>query len=977
MKILQLKTQGFGCLAGQMEFQPTGVNLWIAENAQGKSTLAIAIREALYGPVHLDRRRKEQQELVSLEPLKGEAFDIRLDVEVKGQPFCIFRDFAARQVRVLEGGIHGKDVTDEFRVSKSQFEIGKTLLGLTREDFIKSVFVGQGEVSKVREATALTGALQRIADVETGHSTVANAVEVLDEAVQRYPLRRSGEVKLETEKGRLQDDLEDTCSQIKEIEKKRDSIKDRLQELAALEEKIEKLRSRRKQVVYLEKKAELKEIEQRVCDDDKQRESVAQLEEEFEEIEAYATFPLAQQQKLHRCLDDIKGTKEDIEKLNGNRSEKKEELERFESQLKKMASKANFTQQDRDALLGVANRLEDFERTEAGAGCKVEEERQQLEIQSIEPHRYEKLSGKFESLTSEERQFLRNVSSERQNRKLRKKQQEERQDSASNTIHEIESKRDKRRKTGGMLLVSGGGLLSIGLVVAFVATVVIGAGVAGIGLIVGLSGIILRQTASSLREEELATAKGEKQDASKALGQIQQLLEQETKRLEKLANKVGLSDKDVLESEYIEFENLSQETEEFRTLMHDYEKAKAQTNGLKQEACHWLERVDWSDRKVNSSTLKELLKEVDCALTLKIKRDTAKHEVEQLDKEIDQKEKHLKETNTAVKKLLKKAELDEDLENKKAREEFDKGVKKAQRRHRLEEEILPKERKRLMEEQERTKLSNRVQELQQQMKQAAAGPGGGQLAALMVEKDRADYQRVREDLNDQIECKQSRVNTLESEIGDTRKEVRENLPKLLQEREDMERLLRRAEQFEAAVSIAKGTLERLASEVYEEWAEALNTFAADAFEEILPYYHDPRFDQNLHFTFVLPEHPGRIDPTTEPGTAPRLSAGELEQIHLVARLAIADYLSKGDVRPPIILDEPFPYSHDEPFSAGMQLLANLSQQRQVIVLTCHEVRHRWLLKQLPELEKVVHEVRFEGASGPPLADIEEQARLGF
>lgn len=968
MKILQLKTQGFGCLAGHIDFQPTGVNLWIAPNAWGKSTLAIAIREALYGPPRPNPHLVEHRELAALKPMEGEFFDVQLDVEVKGRHFCILRDFAAGRVQVFEGGFHGIDVTDEFRASRGQFEIGECLLGLSREDFIKSVFVGQGEVSQVREATALTGALQRIADAEAGQRTVASAVRVLDDIVQRYPLSRGSEVMLATEKGRLQNDLEKTSRQIQELEAKRDSIKDKSQELTALEKELEDLRSRRGQVIHLAKKAELKEIEQRLCEDNKQQERVAGLDEELEELSPYATFPVDQQQNLHRWLDDIETTKEDIEQLNVEKSKQKEEFESLESQLKEMNLVAEFTQQDRDALLGVVERLEAVERAEAEARCKVEEERRQLEIQGINPQRYEGLLEKLEPLTPGERQFLRNVSSERQNRPLRKTQEENRQCSASSTIHEIEGKREKRRKTGKMLLLGGGGVLAIGLVVAFAASVALGTGLAVFGLIVGLAGILLRQTAGSLRADELATAQSETREAEEALDQIQQEVKQETQQLQELAKKISLSDEDVLLREFTEFEKLREGTEKFRTLMHDYEQAKNQANGLKKDKAYpLLERAGWSNREVNSLTLKSLLEKVDYSLTLKSKRDTAKDEVKGLAEEIKKKGNHLKETSAVVKEILKKAGLDENLRNKEAREAFDKGVRKVQRRRQLEEEILHGERERLLGEQEKVRLHQRVQELQQQIEQAEAGPEGDQLAVLMLEKDRADYQRESDGFYDQIACKQSQVNALERGIGDTLKEVRENLPWRLQEREELKRRLHRAEQFEAAVSIAKETLERLASEVYEVWAEELNSFAADAFQEILPHYEDPQFDRNLHFTFVLPGHPGRIDPTADPGNAPRLSGGELEQVHLIARFAISEYLSRGDVRPPIILDEPFPLSHDEPFSAGMQLLASLSRQRQVIVLTCHEVRHRWLLEQTPELENLVHKITFEGRYGPPLA----------
>ncbi|MHC4457768.1 MAG: hypothetical protein ACYS0I_11925, partial [Planctomycetota bacterium] len=127
MKILHLNTQGFGCLSGHINFQPEGVNLWIAPNARGKSTLAIAILEALYGPPHPDGRQLEHRELAALKPIVGECFDVQLDVQVNGRPLCILRDFIAGEIKILEGGLHGKDVTDEFRTGGSEFAIGERL----------------------------------------------------------------------------------------------------------------------------------------------------------------------------------------------------------------------------------------------------------------------------------------------------------------------------------------------------------------------------------------------------------------------------------------------------------------------------------------------------------------------------------------------------------------------------------------------------------------------------------------------------------------------------------------------------------------------------------------------------------------------------------------------------------------------------------------------------------------------------------
>jgi len=75
----------------------------------------------------------------------------------------------------------------------------------------------------------------------------------------------------------------------------------------------------------------------------------------------------------------------------------------------------------------------------------------------------------------------------------------------------------------------------------------------------------------------------------------------------------------------------------------------------------------------------------------------------------------------------------------------------------------------------------------------------------------------------------------------------------------------------------------------------------------------------------------------------RFSAGACDQVYLAIRLALAGYFSDPADPLPLILDDPLVTSDDRRFAAVMAYLAAAAQQRQIIVLTCHEGRHRrWL-----------------------------------
>ena len=83
----------------------------------------------------------------------------------------------------------------------------------------------------------------------------------------------------------------------------------------------------------------------------------------------------------------------------------------------------------------------------------------------------------------------------------------------------------------------------------------------------------------------------------------------------------------------------------------------------------------------------------------------------------------------------------------------------------------------------------------------------------------------------------------------------------------------------------------------------------------------------------------------------RLSIGTKEQLHWVARLIVARYLS-AEHNLPIIMDEPFSEADDERFLKMMRFLVeNVAKDHQIILFSCHKQRHAWLRSQLEEAEK--------------------------
>ena len=72
-----------------------------------------------------------------------------------------------------------------------------------------------------------------------------------------------------------------------------------------------------------------------------------------------------------------------------------------------------------------------------------------------------------------------------------------------------------------------------------------------------------------------------------------------------------------------------------------------------------------------------------------------------------------------------------------------------------------------------------------------------------------------------------------------------------------------------------------------------------------------------------------------------LSGGEVEQVHLAVRLALADILSQEE-RQLVVLDDVLTATDTGRLARILSILEETSQQMQLLILTCHAERYRGL-----------------------------------
>lgn len=209
-----------------------------------------------------------------------------------------------------------------------------------------------------------------------------------------------------------------------------------------------------------------------------------------------------------------------------------------------------------------------------------------------------------------------------------------------------------------------------------------------------------------------------------------------------------------------------------------------------------------------------------------------------------------------------------------------------------------------------------------------------------------------ESINELAELKTS-LETLKQErqelaiqIRSTTQCCQDNYVKELEALETTESQLLHARNLLGSLTLAKQTFLELADENHSVWADKLNEIATEMLKPLGTDYENFEFSADLGIT-VRRKGQREVLSTGRD----QLSVGAREQLHWLARMAVVRYLSQSRVLP-VILDEPFSETDDDRFLKMMRfLITNISPSNQIIIFSCHQQRHEWLLEQLDAKEK--------------------------
>ncbi len=947
MRIKKVIASSFGCLSGSYSFFDDRANVVVEENERGKSTLVAAILAGLYG-LSPSRPRDRLTEKETYQPWKGGPYRVELEIEDdRGRSLRIERDFGEGKIRPLRVTdlSANKDVTEEFRIGKSEFAVGEHLLGsrhdpMSREVFLKTCLVKQLETEEVgkdpKDRRGLLDKVQQIFDASGGKATAAKAISVLGEATQKYPTKvwATPTVTIGKEIEKLSAEIEKRKDRIEFLDRERKGAAPSMAKLASLRSDVEGLEARRQQVEYLTRRAEFKETEAALKDDAENRQRLDKLVQRKESLKPYSDFPKEKAAEFDRLTGRLEELRKHRRRLTESLGKLNADLEAKNSALKQFEGFEAADQDFKTRLHDLSTELARLAREVEARSRRLLDAEESVRKDGFDLSEAEELSRRFSSLDFRDKDLLRKSESR---------------------IPEIEAKLVKletRQKElcrlwkWGRLVVPIGLLIILGLLasgrlgLAAEAVVVL---ILGLAVCMAVAVYVESRAFQRLGVRNLSEARRRAQEAQQEVRALVEEREGLTARLEEMARTVGFGTTGHLSEAFIRWGPLEDRAKGLESMRRDVEEAQKQVASAKERASVELRkiRVDATPEQIDVTLLEEGEKQMgeylDTVSSVKKLEEQTKKNHEEI-AEIDREGKALRES---IRGILAQAKLPPELAPEEAQPKVEEARQKSEEFHRLTARDIPELERRILPSEEGGEMNRRLESLRLETERRAAERPN--LSKLEVTRKRSEYQEEVRKTGEEIDRKKDEKRQLFHHLEKVEDTYHEEYPRLTDQVAKLNEDLDRAERFVQSISIATKTLEEISVRSHARWAGTLNERTNEILKHINPRCKELKFDEDLSFTVV----PGDgEEPKDQRHIDAQESVGARHQIYLAVRLALADYLSSTDTRLPVILDDPFATSDDERFLSGMRFLCGeFRKNHQVTVLTCHRQRHSELIRE--------------------------------
>ncbi len=931
-----LKIHGYGCLRTEVAFAPDRLNLIIADNETGKSTLVSALLAALYG-IESDRRRvvSKRPHMERVLPwTEPDRFGVRLDFTMGRTTWRLERDFHTGEVRLIDRST-GKDHSDEYHVGHGRYRIGEKLIGMSVSDFLKCFYLEQQGFGEIRKAGGLMNHLQKVATAAEGEATSQKALERLRLSLRKYPHPSSSQgLKIENAIKRYRDELDKTSARMEKLARQRAGIEQSCARLEAIKRETGRLQDERRHYLQLGNQAELIELTRllkRQRDLKTRRDKLAAT---ADKIKDYADFPA---DKWDRLIH-LTGKLEEIEGATGKlrsdiRTKAELPLSDVEDELKGYGRLGEIEAKDAEEFENALSLLEDHQNRYESVRREYDQIEENLDNEGFDRRRFDRLKRVYGELGDEDIRLVAEFPALRAGREAVLSEKRDRRKRLQLDLTKLELQQKKKSIISRVIFIAAAVLaISGGSLMVFSIDFQLGRILAGAGIIIGAVGAFMRGASGSsvVRRTRVELAAISREEA-----EAKQSLDRTSGKLREIAHRIELADEDELLEGYTDLSRMKEQATPLVDVERDLERVRNEREQALDRVRGFFTGVGEAvnDDETLIEKTRELLTGYRKVVELKKRLSELTELKRQLSGDLKRETGSLESHRSEILDILKSGGVKDFDPLEDAVERFRQGKEKRLQYRSIVEEKIPVIEREMLSQGELSEKIKRAAHLKKEPLPAEDGeaPNGS----------KEQYRERADEISREIDELTREQMDIRGKIDATIQQYESQYPDLQRRQDKLKHDLDRVERFHSEIQTAAGIMEEIADEVYRTWAAALDEEVTPLLRALNHNYSDLKFDNDLSFT-VTDRKTNRIIRSDEIENI--LSTGARDEIFLAARLGIAGYLSRGagDALP-VVLDEPLATADDEKFLSGMKFfIDDLSLRHQVLIISCHALRHQWL-----------------------------------
>lgn len=936
-----IQISGFGKLSNRYQFPHRQLVLIMEKNEAGKSTLANALLFGIYGIPDGRSTKDLFQRLQLLKPWSAHPFEIILDFHTANRKLRIKRNFNTKLSQVLDLDTN-LDVTAEFFPGRKD-ELGNLLFKMTLLDAFKTLFIQQSQiVLENGSLNSLAVLIQKIVDSNAGDSNVVQALNALQKAISNYPFTLiTKNASLEYEIKKLDEEINRCENELKNLDLLYAAYKGDIQRTEEIIQALEFLKIAEKSVQQRSLIREKTDLQNRIDEYQKLYQELSRLESRIRELEYYSRVDLSLEDPFKRTHTLLIQKRREIEKTTIQIELLQDQTQSKQTQLSQHKfSKA--TPSHRDHLISLKYSGESAFVNARQAEASFRNAHSILQQKGIsEPVTFIEDEEKWNTLTPEDEVMIAQLEKGQIGTTfaLRKREAQE----------ELKGLEDKLLEIDVLFRTKIKQMKKLRLVGLFLSLVGIGGAIGAHSILFGISigilaiGIVLIVIASLRLSRLPSEAEQQKIPIESLIPKAQanyQKAEEEYlavhQKLQDLLTTLKINGYKELYSEWRLRRELRREIEEWKRSYQDYHRNAKILSDIQEEAARLISEagVATQPNEISLQSMSENIDLINQALQLRREIEENERRIEEAKRQRDTNVQELHQLENELWEILRQSNVPDGLSETDAVQWFINTMQK-----RREYEQYTQEKQRILELLPSSEQFNEWQQRYEQLQNALQHVTELEVPPPYLDMNDNDglvhINKRRKELLEESRDLEIRLDNFHRKW-----ETKDYFESRL---EEVKKAKREAERFKKAVEKAFIEIDTISKDLHKNWSKALNSGTSQR----LARFGEPRivtFSDQLELTVEIPNTKVLKD-----NELLAFSAGARDQLYLAVRLALVEYLSpKGDPLP-VILDEPFAQCDDERFNRGMHLLLDEAKNRQVLLFSCHEQRHKQWLDSHPEI----------------------------